>query len=78
MTATELMEAHKEFAWEQMIRSFEIHEVTGTTARSLFMAGWDAAMLQAAIAIRRSCPVCHQIFATTSAPATMPTPPATR
>ena len=52
MNATEIMEAHKDAAWDALLDSIEVNQATATTARALFMAGWDAAMIRAAEAIR--------------------------
>lgn len=43
-----LMEAHKDDAWYAFLNSIEVNQATATTARALFHAGWDAALLKAA------------------------------
>ena len=48
MDATELMEAHKKAAWIALLESFQLNAATATTARALFMAGWDAAAIKSA------------------------------
>lgn len=52
MNATEIMDAHKKDAWDNLLHAFEVNQATATTARALFMAGWDAAMIRAAEAMR--------------------------
>lgn len=48
------MDAHREAAWKMLCDGFRLEnvELTDTTPRAMFMAGWDAAMAEAAKAIQ--------------------------
>ena len=64
-TAIENMEAHREAAWLEFCRRCPEWQMT-VKDRTCYMAGWDAAMLQAAEAIRVAAVVGPKLCACTN------------